>query len=207
MGTTKANYEVMAKALIERLMAKGFKPLGKGSTRVAFVRKNLIIKIPKGIQYFTDTFSEAYVSENSKKGIFTWIYDEIERHIKIAKTRLIYIDNIPIIVMEKVIPVSREETESARFEKAEWLTHMVNSGDGYQVGRDRKGEVKAFDFGHLYVKFRGPVQEKAAKAQIAYGEEGYSIDYRYFNDLGFKDSYGTNHEGFIEDQMHLLKFV
>ncbi len=202
MGT--ANYSATATALIERLMSRGFKPLGKGSTRASFVRKNLIIKIPKSISYFGENFTEGHISKRSKKCIFTWKEDGTRRTIKIAKTRLFMIDGIPVIVMEKVIPVTRDETSHIHFKRPDWLSDMLDTGDGYQVGRDRFGELKAFDFGHMHSRCK--INKKIDLAISAFGEEGYGIDYKFWQSLKIDDSYGTNKDDFVRSKMHLLKF-
>lgn len=54
-----------------------------------------------------------------------------------AKCKLIYIGGIPVIIMEKI-----DDNEDHKLPKWAWKY------DGGQVGLDKKGNFKAYDYGY-----------------------------------------------------------
>lgn len=109
------------KAIFNALVVKYGKP-SYGRNRAVFNSKHHVIKFPRRWDGFIDNDWEASVS-----------------HETLAKGRLITIRGIDILVQEKLnIP-----------EKVDYSTmpEWVNGVDCGQVGYDKNGNLKAYDFG------------------------------------------------------------
>lgn len=111
-------------ALWTILTKKYGEPIGVGRSRAAFRSKSVVFKIPINGQGFHDN---AWEARNYQK--------RTEKSLPMAKCRIIDINDIPILAMELVeyIPYN----ESPKW--ADWV-------DCRQVGKNKKGEVVAYDY-------------------------------------------------------------
>jgi hypothetical protein len=206
------NFREAIDEIILTLMYKGFKPLGFGTTRAVFVKDNLIYKIPLSTYSFRDNVGEAELYKMSKKGKFTWRDDNGDsRYVIMAKCRLIVINNIPIAVMEKLVPV--EDAEKFDLSIFPWRDHSSYSGDGCQVGRDRNGELKSFDYGHMPRMSRTNLEHvneqlklKCYKYTSKFTSNSYVNEGELWN-LGFTKSISDLVGGILKEKGELFAFT
>lgn len=97
-----------------------------GQTRITFIGKDFVYKIPRNYPGIQANLSEAkyYRSEGKK--------------FPVAACRIIYLDDdklLPILIMERVEPIW------SPVQKPEWANRI----DGGQVGINRKAEIVAYD--------------------------------------------------------------
>jgi hypothetical protein len=108
--------------------AEGLTCIGEGRHRIVYrLNDQSVIKIPRGEWGLASNSREASISQTTdEKG---WLFG-----IRYAKCH----EKGPILVMEYVTPVPYTKAMPA------W----VNFVDCQQVGYDREGNLKAFDFGY-----------------------------------------------------------
>lgn len=106
-----------------RLCKKYGEPVGSGRHRITFASKRVVIKIPK---------SNAAISANhSEYGRF-----KLNKGEPLARCRLVTILGLPVIIMEKLDLSTHWNS----------LPSWSMSYDCGQVGLDRKGNFKAYDY-------------------------------------------------------------
>lgn len=93
-----------------------------GRNRATFISKNYVIKFP---------LNDNGIADNDWEGSCSASY--------LARGRWIKIDGFVCVMQEKLTILQGHELSD--------LPEWVNSIDGRQVGYDRKGNLKAFDFG------------------------------------------------------------
>lgn len=196
--------------IILTLMYKGFKPLGFGTTRAVFVRGNRVYKIPLNVAHFKNNIAEAELHKRSKNGKFSWLdTDAKKRYIQLPKCRLIVLKGIPILVMEKLVPVLNGD-------KLEfpWKDHLEFSGDGCQIGTDKHGNLKVFDFGHMPYMSRNNLDELGTSVQALhckYSNKFTTLSKRIKEDelysLGFSQAIGDFLATVIEEKKELFAFT
>ncbi len=108
-------------ALIDKYKEENW--LGYGRNRAVFRRGDHVFKVPINDCGVTDNSHEAYLSQR---------YGKTEGYVPYAKCRMFGL----ILVMEYVDHVGSTKTP-------DWTWSV----DGGQVGRNRKGELLAYDFG------------------------------------------------------------
>lgn len=124
--------ERAAQDLINFLVSKYGNPIGCGTTRMVFESKNNVIKVP---------INDAGISSNDWEGSCS---NEIY-----AKTKGIWLDNgLVIVVQEKLdLDFKFEKNniikDGSSFKYPDW----VNGIDCQQVGFDKNGNLKAYDYG------------------------------------------------------------
>lgn len=104
-----------------------------GRNRTVFDMGTYVVKIPRALDGFTDNEWEGSVSNGN---------DDPEE-VRYARTRLAYVDEIPVVFMEKVEYASTAQIVSKLGHEPDW----VNSVDCGQVGFTRDGRLVAFDYG------------------------------------------------------------
>ena len=104
-----------------------------GRNRNAFDMGRYVVKVPKNLNGFADNDWEGSVSNAN---------DDPEE-VRYARTRLAYVEDVPIVFMEKVVPVTSPEIIARLGFEPDW----TNSVDCGQVGFARDGRLVAFDYG------------------------------------------------------------
>lgn len=112
-------------------------PYEFGRNRVCFFLKNNVIKIPRNGGGIGDNDWEGSVSTCPE---FIGSPD----HIQYAKTRLLYVEGIEVVVMEKVCYANESQIERVLGPGPNW-TWSVDCG---QVGFNRHGRLVAYDYGY-----------------------------------------------------------
>lgn len=111
--------------LKEFLQAKYGEPIGSGRHRLTFASKRVVIKMPWN--------TEAIAANNSEYRIYKI---DLSCRERLARCRKIELFGVPVIVMEKLnINIDWRE-------KPSWSMNY----DCGQVGKDRKGNLKAYDY-------------------------------------------------------------
>jgi len=96
--------------------------IGKGLSREVYVSERYVYKLPYTDKGINDNYYEARICKQSIS--------------RCAPCRVIHIQDIPILVMERLdLKLSKEEIP----EWADWI-------DCRQVGRSRSGKILAYDF-------------------------------------------------------------
>jgi hypothetical protein len=215
----KRNFEFMVKRIINAMLKKGAKPLGYGRHKATFAYKNLVYRVPISVFAFKDVILESEIyNATDEHGNFYWnetswngeIRDK--RYIKPARTRLIYIKDIPIQVMEKVIPLCRSEAFSR---KEPWLKHLERGNDGRQIGRNKDGEIRAFDFSDIAdcLNYENSVISRANEKSTEYANRfsgdimRISLNTDFLRKKGVQLSPGSPDSIFIERNMDILRFT
>lgn len=111
-------------ALMAHLRSKYGEPIGEGRHRITFASKRVVVKMPKNIGAITASQCEYSMFKNSNG-------DE-----RLARCRMIWLFNVPVIIMEKL------DIDIDYRSKPDWAWNY----DSGQVGKDRKGNIKAYDY-------------------------------------------------------------
>ena len=112
--------------LYERLRRKYGEPIGEGRHRTTFASNCVVIKIPRNNSALIATQSE-YRRYKRK--------DPSESD-RLARCRMVTMNDLPVIIMEKL------DTSTDYRDKPDWSWQY----DTGQVGKDRKGNFKAYDY-------------------------------------------------------------
>ena len=146
------NFERNAKGQVINVFHNGvaLKELGEGHSRTTFLLPSgkHVLKVPRYGGYHSSDYTESCNQQEVelfKKGCPAY---------KLARCRLIKIDNVPCIIMQAVKPIigtERSEWELKPEYKnkiPEWVDNF-GRWDGLQVGVNRKGNYVAYDYAHL----------------------------------------------------------
>jgi hypothetical protein len=106
----------------------------EGRNRNVFELAHCVVKLPKNPDGYTDNDWEGSVSNSSQT------YNSI-RHIQYPRKRLIYFKDIPVLFMEKIIPVDWS------LEKQSDYPRWTDQVDCAQVGYTKEGRLVAYDYG------------------------------------------------------------
>lgn len=109
-----------AKIVLNRLMAKYGEP-SCGKNRATFIGKNFVIKFPRSDSGINDNCIESSYSDDTT-----------------AKSRGFILDGFLCVVQERLVMPTKEQRKS--------MPSWVDFIDCGQVGFDRKGNLKAYDF-------------------------------------------------------------
>lgn len=119
-----------AESLIDKTikeLRKKYEVLGEGRNRIVFLKdENWVIKCP---------LNDDGISDNTYEEKMFLSYGKDKDIIPYAECRVTYVNDIPLLEMERVHPISPEELP----EWAAWV-------DCAQVGKNNKGEIVAYDF-------------------------------------------------------------
>lgn len=124
-------YEGVPALLLIKFAEQGY-PLFYGRHRAVFDLGSWVVKIPTCDNGYADNDWEGSITSQSKR-----------RDIQYAETRMVYYRNIPIVFMEKIIDASFDEIRKRLKKVPDW----VYSVDCQQVGFNKHGELKAYDYG------------------------------------------------------------
>lgn len=116
---------------------KKYGPPKLGTSRATYIGKNFVFKLPITMKGYGDNDNEGSIVSIGKEG------DDF--YVPIARSKLLPRVDIPIVVMEKIIEITRDEIVD-RFDKIPDFFSIVDSG---QVGYNRKGRLVAFDYADL----------------------------------------------------------
>ena len=208
-------YNSQGMSIVKMFLDKGLKPLGYGCNKATFVRGNYIFKIAKHQCQIVDIILEHMLYQASNKGVLT-VHGNTSCpvYIHLAKCRLFFINKFPVLIMEKLIPVDSESTYLlSQDNRNEWMQYI---GDGRQVGKDKFGKYKAFDFGGSY-----NLSELSWEAAKDYSEEVLEdmgvdttqwsdntfVDECYLGSIGMEKSFGSPSKQFVNNNKNILKFV
>lgn len=122
--------------LHKRFLGKyGLPKLGTG--RATYLSKSCVFKLPVSPDGFRQNDREGCLCEIGEAGK--------QGHIPIARSKLIIIKDIPIVIMEKVEIAFFDDIKAKMGHVPEFVT-WVDMG---QVGFDRKNKLVAFDYADL----------------------------------------------------------
>lgn len=107
-----------------------------GTRRATYISKSIVFKVPVDIEGFR---------ENDWEGSLCAINPDSNYEIPIAKSRLIFCDDIPVVAMEKVQPLFLSQIK----EKFGEIPAFVSWVDMGQVGLNRQGKLVAYDYADL----------------------------------------------------------
>lgn len=107
-----------------------------GTKRATYISNSVVFKLPVDIEGFR---------ENDWEGSVCGLNVGTEYEIPIAKSRLIFRDDIPVVVMEKVEPLFLSQIKE-RFGEIPAFVSWVDMG---QVGLTRQGKLVAYDYADL----------------------------------------------------------
>lgn len=122
-GFLSEKVNALAAIEFEKLVAK-YGPPSCGRHRAAFISKHCVIKFP---------LCDKGIADNSYEATST---DEVN-----AKTKLINVGDFPCAIQERLVMPTSEQ----RKEFPSWTDFI----DCCQVGFDKKGNLKAYDFGYF----------------------------------------------------------
>jgi hypothetical protein len=119
----------------ENFISRGYKYIGNGRHRAAFLTTNgrFVVKIPINEAGEHANHAEYRHWRNRNKDI-------------LAKCRLFFMEGIPCIIMEKVEKMDYFEKKELLKTGEEWILKVDQDYQGFQVGRNRKGKVVAWDY-------------------------------------------------------------
>ncbi len=137
------------------LISKGFKLLGFGTSRIVYVKNDIVIKVPISFEHIRSNYLEAELYKASVKRKLISNFDP-SCFIYVAKCKPIELLGIPCLIMEKVLPISDELEDEIR-DKYQWPT---NCNDSAQVGFTSKGRLVCYDYGYSRFWASKPVKEK-----------------------------------------------
>lgn len=137
---TGSNYDCGEPAgpAIESLIRKYGNPIGCGLSRLCFASKYCVIKVPINDEGYCDNKCEyiSYIQGYEAYNKILSLEVGLEQELRFAKCRLITIQGIEVLLMEKL------DTQSDRHLLPDWADFI----DCQQVGLDRKGQWKAYDY-------------------------------------------------------------
>lgn len=202
----KKNFGQSVKLVIEKFLKKGAIPLGYGRHKATFAHGNFVYRVPIGINCVEEVFIESEICKATKEGRFEW--DDC--YIIPAKLRLVIVGGIPVQVMEKLRPCARYTTRAL---KEEWLVHLESCGDGRQVGHNKKGILKAYDFSDIrdVIGERDPLitkaREQAASLVKNFDENEWWLDHGFLERIGAENTPGTPSADFIQSKGEAFAFT
>jgi hypothetical protein len=114
--------------------------------------------------------------------------------------------------MEKIQPIhvgGSNMEKSSLIQKFPWLEDMDFTGDNLQIGKDRKGEIKAFDFGHVLGSWDAPqdIKELGEIFEAKFEPHQTYLSYAEFDKLGFVEAVGYRIGNLLEDKKAELAFT
>ncbi|MBA9846800.1 hypothetical protein [Ralstonia pickettii] len=122
--------------LHERFARRSFAAWAGRTRNVFQMRGGYVVKLPKNFLGIRDNDWEGAVSNAPDSLGCEW-------HVQYPRTRLAVFDEVPVVFMEFVKPLSSQEIVSQFGHEPEW----VMSVDGGQVGVNRAGRLVAYDYG------------------------------------------------------------
>ncbi len=128
--------------IVEYLTKKGAKKLFYGCDRVAMCRGNAVYKIPRNDGGVAANLKEEYIFKKVCKHKEALVTEEKQTELLgFARCRLIHLFEIPVLIMEKVIPLLDDDFRRTEF---------VNQFDGGQLGEGRRGDFLFYDYSRFY---------------------------------------------------------
>lgn len=108
----------------------------EGRNRRVYVMRTYVVKVPRNGDGIGDNDWEGSVSNYEQ-------YPQGDYQVQYARTRLMYVDDIPVVLMERVDDISSKEIVQRLGREPRW----VWSVDGGQVGFNKRGRLVAYDYG------------------------------------------------------------
>lgn len=117
--------------------AQKAKGIFSGRNRNTFVLNDrLVVKLPRNFDGFTDNDWEGSVSNTVESC-------DNPDYVQYPKTKLVYVQEIPVVFMQYVLPLTSKEIINLFLVEPDW----VASVDCGQVGITRFGRLVAYDYG------------------------------------------------------------
>lgn len=108
-----------------------------GRNRNTFILSDrIVVKLPRNFDGFTDNDWEGSISNSTES------FNHPE-YIQYPKTKLVFVDEVPIVFMQRVTPLQSSEIIQLFGLEPDW-TFSVDCG---QVGITRQGRLVAYDYG------------------------------------------------------------
>jgi hypothetical protein len=180
------------------LLKNGFVPLGYGRHKATFGRGDIVFRVPRNMEAVYEMFLESEMAKTADKGIFYFGFDKAYL-IRVPRMRQIYIKGIPVQMMEKLIPYTRDEIRGL---KDKWLDDLAKGGDGRQVGRNKYGITKAYDFADIagFVNHEHSIKIEAGKKyeKVFDSFSDVHVSGEYLDKKGLIRSLGVPGDGVVE---------
>ena len=180
------------------LIKNGFVPLGYGRHKATFGRGDIVFRVPRSLEAVYEMFQEYEMSKMAENGLFYFGFDKAY-HIRVPRMRQLYIKGLPVQMMEKLVPYTREEIRGL---KDKWLDNLAKGGDGRQVGRNKNGITKAYDFADIgtFVSKEHPSMVRAWDnyMKVSQGFSDTHVDWEYLEKKGLVDTHGVPGENAME---------
>ena len=109
-----------------------------GTSRATYLSKHCVFKLPSSIEGFRLNDCEGSLCSIGKPGT-SWF-------IPIALSRLIDVNDIPIVVIERVTEATLDDIAT----QLGYIPEFVSAVDMGQVGFTKKGELVAYDYADLF---------------------------------------------------------
>lgn len=131
------NEDIPELAQLHLKYAKKAIKIYSGRNRNTFIlNERIVVKLPRNFDGFTDNDWEGSIS-NSQESF------NHPDHVQYPKTRLAYVQEIPVLFMQRVQPLGSKQIIDRFKEEPYW----VESVDCGQVGLTRFGRLVAYDYG------------------------------------------------------------
>lgn len=108
----------------------------EGRNRRVYVMRNHVVKVPMNNDGVADNDWEGSVSNCDQ-------YPQSDYQVQYARTRLIVVDDVPVVLMERVDDVTVAQIVDRLGREPQW----VGCVDCGQVGFNRRGRLVAYDYG------------------------------------------------------------
>jgi hypothetical protein len=148
------------KRAVAFLESKGAKPLFYGCHRAAMIRGNVIYKLPRHSDGIEANFEEDYffnkMCKHKEFALRQNRNDDTGRILGFARCKLIWIKKIPVLMMERLTPLHREDFR---------LTADMKTLDGGQFGETKRGDFLCFDYSRI-LRWNLPSYPDALKHKV-----------------------------------------
>jgi hypothetical protein len=159
------NYKVIEKKLIDlqKFLEAKYKKLGKGSYRACYEYSDTqVIKCPTQHEIYGTSDTSVYCNLVEYS-----VYQEYKRKRIMPKTSLVWMMDVPLIIMDKVDMKHLKSEDYRKFE-SKLEKHDISLQDGYyQIGRNAKGTLLCADMGNeddlLTYSMRKRIEQQVAE--------------------------------------------
>jgi hypothetical protein len=159
------DYKVIEKKLInlQKFLELKYKKLGKGSYRACYEYSDTqVIKCPTQHEIYGTSDNSVYCNL-----VEYYVYQEHKRKRIMPKTSLIWVMDVPLIIMDKVDMKNLNRDDYDRFERKLEKKDISLQDGYYQIGRNAKGTLLCADMGNedglLSFSMRNKIEAKVAE--------------------------------------------
>ena len=174
------SFDTAFKRAVAFLESKGAKPLFFGCHRAAMIRGNVIYKLPRHSDGIEANFEEDYFfNKLCKHKEYSLLQNRNDpdgsgRILGFARCKLIWIKKIPVLMMERLTPLHRNDFR---------LTTDMKTIDGGQFGETKRGDFLCFDYSRI-LRWNLPIYPDALTHKV-------NTYYEIFRKTYKKDTWAT----------------